>query len=65
MKSNAIVARDNTPCLTAWGLHHYNYSRTDWKRRVEKETSMWLENIPIKLGLAFEAELGEAYFEHT
>ena len=59
------ITTDGIPCLTAWGLYYHNNSRIDWVRRVGKEVATWLECNSIKLGLIFEAELGEKYFENT
>ena len=56
---------DGVSCLTSWGLYFHNFSKTEWKRRVGKEVATWLESDLILFGLVAEAEIGEAYFEHT
>ena len=53
---------DGTPSLVAWGLHFANTSRSGWKKRVGKEVAIWASMDSIRLGLHFEAEIGN-YFE--
>ena len=49
-------------CLLAWALHIYNHSKAEWKRRVGKEVSSWLQSDFIQFGLVAKTEIGEVYF---
>ena len=52
------------PCIIAWAMAFYNWSRSEWQRRVGGEIALWASMPAIVLGLHYEAELGE-YFERT
>ena len=48
--------------MVAWGLHFANTSRSGWKKSVGKKIAIWANIDSIRLGLHFEAEIGN-YFE--